>query len=122
MDFSRYKKICEKHFPDKNFGVDKDGKFFVEGEKDVDVESLWKSMKKEVFMEEIREERNKLLDESDKYVASDWEHPEKEKYKTYRQELRDLPAKYEALMSSIYDYKDKVLTKRGVEHNFFPTI
>jgi len=122
MDFSRYKKIAEKHFPDKTFGVDKDGKFFVVGGEEVDVEALWKSMKKEVFMEEIREERNKLLDESDKYVASDWEHPEKEKYKTYRQELRDLPAKYEALMSSIYDYKDKVLTKRGVEHNFFPSI
>ena len=47
---------------------------------------------------------------------------QKEKYKTYRKELRDLPAKYEALMRGNYEYKDKILTKNGVEHNYFPSI
>jgi len=122
MDYGKYSKIAEKHFPDKTFGVDKDGKFFVKGNDKIDINKLWKSMKKEIIMDEIREERNKILDETDKYIVSDWEHPEKEKYKTYRKELRDLPAKYEALMRGNYEYKDKILTKNGVEHNYFPSI
>ena len=43
----------------------------------------------------LREERNLLLDKTDKYVVIDYPHPSeevKQAWLTYRQELRDLPA------------------------------
>tara|TARA_Y100000389_G_scaffold132131_1_gene129546 strand:+ start:644 stop:1030 length:387 start_codon:yes stop_codon:yes gene_type:complete len=42
----------------------------------------------------LREERNLLLDKTDKYVVIDYPHPSeevKQAWLTYRQELRDLP-------------------------------
>lgn len=118
----KYSKIVEKYYPNKTWGINKNSEFFVEGDDKVDINKLWNEIKKEIFMEQIREERNKLLDETDKYFISDWVSPDKEKYRTYRKELRDLPAKYEALMTENYDYKDKVLTKNGEDHNYFPSI
>ena len=44
---------------------------------------------------QLREERNLLLDNTDKYVVIDYPHPSeevKQAWLTYRQELRDLPA------------------------------
>lgn len=48
----------------------------------------------ELAFEKLRDERNILLENSDKYVLSDYPHPSdsvKQAWLTYRQELRNLP-------------------------------
>jgi hypothetical protein len=52
------------------------------------IESLWK----ELFKDKMREERNKLLKESDFMMLSDYPHTNKEAWVLYRQQLRDFPA------------------------------
>ena len=49
------------------------------------LENLWIDLSKEM----MREERNKLLQESDFRALPDY--PERDKWITYRQELRDFP-------------------------------
>lgn len=48
-----------------------------------------------IAFELLRNNRNLLLDKTDKYIISDFAHPSeeiKQAWLTYRQELRDLPA------------------------------
>ena len=52
------------------------------------IESLWN----EFFKDEMRDERNKLLSDSDFRVLPDYSNVNKEDWITYRQELRDFPA------------------------------
>jgi lipopolysaccharide export LptBFGC system permease protein LptF len=56
--------------------------------------------------QEIREQRNKLLDQSDKLVMIDrWEYladEEKTKITTYRKLLRDLPSQYTDPFSVVF--------------------
>ena len=52
------------------------------------IESLWN----ELIKNEMREERNKLLSDSDFRVLPDYSNVNKEDWITYRQQLRDFPA------------------------------
>jgi hypothetical protein len=52
------------------------------------LESLWN----ELIKNEMREERNKLLSDSDFRVLPDYSNVNKEDWITYRQKLRDFPA------------------------------
>jgi hypothetical protein len=52
------------------------------------IESLWN----ELLKGEVREERNKLLNESDFRVLPDHFNTNKEAWMSYRQQLRDFPA------------------------------
>ena len=52
------------------------------------IESLWN----EFFKDEMRDERNKLLSDSDFRVLPDYSNVNKEDWITYRQQLRDFPA------------------------------
>jgi hypothetical protein len=52
------------------------------------IESLWN----EFYKDKMREERNKLLKESDFMMLSDYPHTNKEAWVLYRQQLRDFPA------------------------------
>ena len=121
----KYKAIMEKHYPTLSYGVRDDDKTIMWLDKTVpkpDFDALWNAMKQYTFLEQIRKDRDALLAETDKYVMADYAHSKKDAYITYRQALRDLPAKYKALMTGVYDYKDRVLTKSGVETNLFPVI
>jgi len=53
-----------------------------------ELDTLWI----EVLKDEMREERNKLLKESDFRVLPDYPGVNKEEWVTYRQSLRDFPA------------------------------
>ena len=53
------------------------------------------TIENEMSFKVLREERDLLLDKTDKYVVIDYPHPSeevKQAWLTYRQELRDLPA------------------------------
>ena len=52
------------------------------------LEGLWV----DVLKDEMREERNKLLKESDFMMLSDYPHTNKEAWVLHRQQLRDFPA------------------------------
>ena len=52
------------------------------------IESLWN----EFFKDKMRQERNKLLSDSDFRVLPDYSNVNKEDWITYRQQLRDFPA------------------------------
>tara|TARA_R110002167_G_scaffold99886_7_gene261261 strand:+ start:371 stop:757 length:387 start_codon:yes stop_codon:yes gene_type:complete len=121
----KYDAIMAKHYPTLSYGVTTDEGEIMWLDKNVakpDFDALWTAMKKDVFLEEIRAERNALLDATDKYIMSDYVHAKKSEYKIYRKKLRDLPVAYGALMVGEYEYKDKVLTKDGTESNLFPVI
>jgi len=60
-----------------------------------DIQAEISTIENEMSFKLLREERNLLLDKTDKYVVIDYPHPSeevKQAWFIYRQELRDLPA------------------------------
>ncbi len=57
---------------------------------DEELKEYWEEIKEEYFKENMRQERNQLLQESDFRVVSDY--PQRDKWILYRQELRDFPS------------------------------
>jgi ribosomal protein L29 len=57
---------------------------------DEELKEYWEEIKEEYFKENMRQERNRLLQESDFRVVSDY--PQRDKWILYRQELRDFPS------------------------------
>ena len=122
MDFLKYRSVMLHFYPTLSYGFTDTSFLWVDTEiPKPNIDELWEQIKKDVFMEQIRTERNVLLNDTDKYMVSDWSFPKKDEYVVYRQSLRDLPPKYEELMSGTYDYKDHILKKDGVDYNFFPS-
>jgi len=117
----KYTHIMKTNYPQISWSCDEDGSFnWIDSTVKPDFDTIWDTIKKDVYLAQIRVERNDLLTETDKYIMSDYTHAKKDLYITYRQELRDLPEKYEILMTGMFDYKDKVLTNDGGETNLFP--
>jgi hypothetical protein len=57
--------------------------------------NTWNEIKPEIQLSLIREKRNTLLMNTDKYTIADWPHPSpeaKQAWLDYRQALRDLPS------------------------------
>ncbi len=54
------------------------------------LKEYWEVIKGDYFKENMREERNQLLQESDFRAVSDY--PQRDKWIVYRQELRDFPS------------------------------
>ena len=55
----------------------------------------WNSYVKEHKLQNLRQERDNILSQTDKYAILDWPHPSeevKQAWLDYRQALRDLPA------------------------------
>lgn len=122
-----YLKVLSKYYGDKKWSFKDTYETLIwldetiEKPTDEELVSKWEETHKDLVMEQIREERDKLLTETDKYFVSDWVNDKQETYKVYRQELRDLTQLYLEKMTEPYEYNDKVLTKDGVEYNFFPS-
>ena len=57
---------------------------------DEELKAYWEEIKGDYFKENMRQERNQLLQESDFRVVSDY--PQRDKWILYRQELRDFPS------------------------------
>ena len=59
-----------------------------------EVQASMEELKAQLSMKKLREERDLLLHESDRYVLPDYPHSEESRqaWMTYRQQLRDLPA------------------------------
>ena len=58
-------------------------------------EELFLETYKKLVLNDVRKERNTLLDSTDKYIVADFPHPTeevKQSWLDYRQALRDLPA------------------------------
>jgi len=86
-----YVSVLEKHYPEVGFALEDNSYNSIQFEygevpskEYLDV--LWSEMEIDV----IREKRNKLLQESDFRVVSDY--PQRDKWIVYRQELRDFPS------------------------------
>ena len=119
----KYTHIMKTNYPQIPWSFDALGGFiWIDATPKPDFDALWTAIKQDVYLAEIRVERDALLDKTDKYIMSDYVHAKKADYKVYRKTLRDLPAKYKLLMIGDYEYKDKVVTKDGIETNLFPTI
>uniref|UniRef100_A0A6C0CNS0 Phage tail assembly chaperone-like domain-containing protein n=1 Tax=viral metagenome TaxID=1070528 RepID=A0A6C0CNS0_9ZZZZ len=59
-----------------------------------ELENAWPTVLDTKKLNELRTERNTLLDQSDKYMTVDYPHPtpeKKQEWLDYRQTLRDLP-------------------------------
>ena len=91
MDFS---KILTKHYKENAWGCGETYESMMWQDKTLPkplkehLETLWKLLLKD----KMREERNKLLKESDIMMLSDIPHDNKEAWITYREKLRDFPA------------------------------
>ena len=57
---------------------------------DEELKAYWEVIKEEYFKENMRQERNRLLQESDFRVVSDY--PQRDKWIVYRQSLREFPS------------------------------
>jgi len=57
---------------------------------DEELKQYWEEIKEDYFKENMRQQRNQLLQESDFRVVSDY--PQRDKWLAYRQELRDFPS------------------------------
>ena len=57
---------------------------------DEELKEYWEEIKEDYFKENMRQERNRLLQESDFRVVSDY--PQRDKWIVYRQSLRDFPS------------------------------
>jgi hypothetical protein len=85
-----YSLVLEKYYPEVGYSFE-DNSYntihFVFGDvpSKEHLDSLWSVMEIDV----IREKRNKLLQESDFRVVSDY--PQRDKWLIYRQQLRDFP-------------------------------
>ena len=86
-----YVSVLEKHYSEVGFGLEDNSYNSIQFEygevpskEHLDV--LWTEMEIDV----IREKRNKLLQESDSFALPD--HPQRQMFLEYRQELRDFPA------------------------------
>ena len=91
MDFS---KILTKHYKENAWGCGETYESMMWQDKTLPkplkehLETLWN----DILESEMRQERNKLLKESDFRVLPDYPGVNKEEWMTYRQSLRDFPA------------------------------
>jgi hypothetical protein len=85
--------VLNKYYPDKKWacGLTYDEFYWDEEEEkptDEHLQSLWVPLELDLY--EMRQERNRILYNTDYKVVSDY--PGRDKWITYRQQLRDLPA------------------------------
>jgi len=86
-----YVSVLEKHYPEVGFGLEDNSYNSIQFEygevpSKEHLDILWT----EIEIDIIREKRNKLLQESDFRVVSDY--PQRDKWIVYRQSLRDFPS------------------------------
>lgn len=77
-------------------------------------------MDNDMLMYRIRVQRDKLLEETDKYTLPDWPHEsieERAKWNTYRQALRDLPSTTEDPANPVWPEKPPLPNGRGSPTN-----
>jgi hypothetical protein len=88
-----YSKILIKYYIDKEWTCNETYESILWYEKtdpkpsEEHLESLWEELKKD----NMRQERNQLLKDSDFRVLADYPHTNKEAWVLYRQDLRDFP-------------------------------
>jgi len=93
-----YVSVLEKHYPEVGFGLEDNSYNSIQFEygevpSKEHLDKLWTEMEIDV----IREKRNKLLKESDHCALPDF--PRRDKWLSYRQELRDFPSVWTEGMS-----------------------
>ena len=78
-----------------------------------------------MLMYRIRVQRDKLLEETDKYTLPDWPHEsieERTKWTTYRQALRDLPSTTEDPANPVWPEKPPLPKGNTQKVNLFDTV
>lgn len=80
-----------------------------------DCEAMFNILEYERILKNMRSSRNTLLDQTDKYIVTDYPHPTPEARQAwldYRQALRDLPANTEDPANPIWPVRpDQVVTE-----------
>jgi hypothetical protein len=89
-----YYAVLKKHYDGKIWGIAEDYSTLDWGDetpKPTDEEMInhWNNMKREYLEDSMRQQRNRLLQESDYRALPDY--PQRDKWILYRQELRDFP-------------------------------
>ncbi|ADX06236.1 hypothetical protein 162300116 [Organic Lake phycodnavirus 2] len=90
-----YYAVLKKHYDGKIWGIAEDYSTLDWGDetpKPTDEEMInhWNNMKHEYLEDSMRQQRNRLLQESDYRALPDY--PQRDKWIVYRQELRDFPS------------------------------
>lgn len=70
-----------------------------------ELEAVWNIIKKDIEFEYVRSKRTGLLAESDYTQLPDYKKGDKEAWAKYRQELRDLPNKYDSVSDVVWPSK-----------------